>query len=263
MIELPNEVLAPKNPDIEAMVVFGFNKVGKTESLLQLPNSFMLDLEGSGGYYKGTYLTLKDIMIKHKIGPVTAIQQVADSIAAENKKLGTFKYDFGIIDSMSILEDIAMKYATVLYKRSAVGSSFLGDDVVAELPRGGGYLWLRKAFEALLAPYFGLFKTLILVGRVKDSAITKDGEEVEAIDLDLTGKLKTMVMLNCSVVGIMRKSKEDSNTNILSFINKSDDLATGSRAQHLDGREFVIAHKNQETGEVTTYWENIFTNLKK
>ena len=62
MIELPNEVLAPKNPDIEAMVVFGFNKVGKTESLLQLPNSFMLDLEGSGGDYKGTYLTLKDIM---------------------------------------------------------------------------------------------------------------------------------------------------------------------------------------------------------
>lgn len=263
MIELPKEVLAPQNPDIEAMVVFGFNKVGKTSNLLQLPNSFMVDLEGSGGYYKGTYLSLKDTMTKYKIGPVSALQQIAEAISAENKKLGAYRYDYLIIDSLSILEDIATKYATVLYKRSAVGASFTGDDVVAELARGGGYLWLRKAFEALLAPYFGLAKTLILVGRVKDSAITKDGEEIEAIDIDLTGKLKRMIMFNCSVVGIMRKSKEDSNTNILSFINRSDDLATGSRARHLDGKEFIISKRDPESGEVTTYWENIFSNLKK
>lgn len=263
MIELPQEVSKPTTNSIDLLVIFGPNKVGKTESLLQLPNSLMIDLEESAGYYTGRYISLKKVMIEEKIGPVTALSKIAETIDKKNKEVGKHFYDFLIIDSLSILEDIAMVYATKLYKKSVIGESFTGDDVTVELPRGAGYLWLRKAFEAILRPYLGIAKTVILVGRVKDSSINKDGEDIEAIDLDLTGKLKRMISYSASGVGILRRSKENENENILSFKHSYEDLSTGTRVPHISGKEFIISRKDPETGELQTFWDKIFLNLNQ
>jgi hypothetical protein len=263
MIELPFKEMEPKTDHIDLLVVFGPNKVGKTESLLQLPNSLLIDLEGSGRYYKGTYIDLKEVQMKEGIGPVTALARLAEAIDKGNKEKGSYLYDFISIDSASILEDIAMGHATKLYKKSTIGANFTGEDVTMELPKGAGYLWLRKAFEGILRPFLGLSKTLILVGRVKDSSINKDGEDIEAIDLDLTGKLKKMISYNASGVGIMRRSKDDPYSNILSFKSSSEDLATGARVEHISGKEFIISTKDPQSGKLTTHWDQIFTNLKK
>lgn len=263
MIELPMKVSPPVWDNIDLMVVFGFNKVGKTSNVLQLPNSFLLDLEGSGGYYEGRYLNIKDVEMSEKIGPATAMLRIAERISEKNKENGSPIYDYIIIDSLSKMEDIANAYATSLYKKSIVGANFTGTDVTAELAKGAGYLWLWKAFEKLLSSYRGLARTLILIGRVKESSINKGEQEIEAIDLDLTGKLKKIVGYDCSAIGIMRKAEDDPNTNILSFVNSSDNLATGARISRLANKEFVISKRDPDTGDITTYWENIFPNLKK
>lgn len=255
--------MLPKSDSIDMLVVFGFNKVGKTSSLMQLPNSLVLDLEGSCMYYPGMYMNVKEYETTNNVGPATAVLRIAEKISEENKKAGSPIYDYIIIDSISKLEDIASAYATHLYKKSVIGANFTGTDVTAELPKGAGYLWLWKAFERLLTPYKGLAKTLILVGRVKESSVNKGEQDIEAIDLDLTGKLKKIVGYDCSAIGIMKKAESDVNTNILSFVNSSDNLATGARVAHLSGKEFEISKYNPENGELTTFWENIFPNLKK
>ena len=256
------EVKPPNTDSIDMLVVFGFNKVGKTSNLMHLPNSFVLDLEGSAGYYGGRYEVLTEYAAKNKVGPATAVLRIADEILAKNKEKGSPIYDYIIIDSITKLEDIALTYATHLYKKSVIGANFTGTDVTAELPKGAGYLWLWKAFDLLLSPYKGLAKTLILVGRVKESSINKDDQEIEAIDLDLTGKLKKIIGYDCSGIGILKKSKDEPFTNILSFVNTSNDLATGARVAHLSGKEFVISKYNPDTQVLTTYWENVFPNLK-
>lgn len=263
MIVLPEKEIEPLSSDINLLLIFGPNKVGKTESLLKLPNSLMIDLEGSAQYYKGRYVSIPDIQVKEGVGPVTALTKTAEAIDKKNKEKGDYFYDFIILDSISVLEDIAGNYATKLYKKSAVGANFKGEDVTLELPMGAGYLWLRKAFEALLRPYLGLARTVILVGRIKDSSINKDSESIEAVDLDLTGKLKKMISYNASAVGVLRRSKEDENVNILSFKCSAEDLATGARPAHVSGKEFVISKRDPETNILTTYWDQIFTNLKK
>src|SRR5262245_61745345 len=106
------------------LVVFGFNKVGKTSNLMQLPNSLVIDLEGSCIYYPGMYINVKDFELTNKIGPATAILKMAEKISEENKKNGSPIYDYIIIDSLSKLEDIALGYATHLYKKSIVGANF-------------------------------------------------------------------------------------------------------------------------------------------
>ncbi len=257
------EIISPKSDSIDMLVVFGFNKVGKTSNLMQLPNSFVLDLEGSCMYYPGKYINLKEFEIENKVGPATAVLRVAEMISAKNKEKGSPIYDYIIIDSLSKLEDIALNYATYLYKNSIVGANFTGTDVTAELAKGAGYLWLWKAFERLLSPYKGLAKTLILVGRVKESSVNKGEQEIEALDLDLTGKLKKIVGYDCSAIGIMKKQEGEANTNILSFVNSSDNLATGARVAHLSGKEFVISKYDPVSGNLETYWEEIFPNLNQ
>lgn len=263
MSKLPTEVIPPKTDHINLLTVFGLNKVGKTSNLMALPNSFVLDLEGSGMYYSGKYITLKDFEMEEKVGPVTAVLRIAEMINTANKEKGDYLYDFIIIDSLSKLEDIAMTYATFLYKNSVIGANFTGTDVVAELPKGAGYFWLWKAFAKLLEPYMGLAKTLILVARIKDSSVNKGEQEIEAIDIDLTGKLKKIIGYDCSAVGLLKKDPEDRNKNILSFINTSNDLATGTRIARLSGREFVISEYDPETDTLKTYWDQIFPNLKR
>jgi hypothetical protein len=52
------------------------------------------------------------------------------------------------------------------------------------------YPWLRQAFDSVISYVKTLAPHIILVGHVKDVMLEKNGTEVSALDLDLTGKLK-------------------------------------------------------------------------
>ena len=82
---------------------------------------------------------------------------------------------------------------------------------------------------------------LIVVGHRKVARAIVDGKAiVEPESLDITGKLKNMIMSDCDAIGYM--SREDDKL-MVSF--KSDEsIEAGSRCPHLKGKEMKFEWKN-------------------
>jgi len=239
------------------MLIFSHPKVGKTSNLMKLPNSLLIDLEDSSDFYEGRSINLKKIARENKAPLFEVLKSVIVELKSSDKK-----YDFIIIDTTTVIEDIANSYATEMYKKTTVGKRFEGTDVVAELERGGGYLWLRKAFVEIYSKFYGLSnKCLILLGHVKASSITKNGKELSVKDIDLTGKLKRIVSSDMDAVGYMYR-KTNTNCNYLNFMSSEDDLMTGSRLNSLSGKEFLLSEVNDKN-ILKTFWENIFPSIKE
>ena len=191
MIQLPNRSL-PTIHEPTKLVIFSHSKCGKTSLTSALPKSLIVDLEEGAGYYENAHINVKKLCRENSTkekpyGPVQALKDISDSIKKEF--VGDVSpYDFVIIDTTSVLEDIARGYATTLYKQTVMGKSFTGKDVVAELPNGSGYESLRRAFMDIYKWFQGTAnKSIILLGHVKTSSINKDGKDLSAKDIALTG----------------------------------------------------------------------------
>lgn len=259
MISLPTGKIKPSFSEPKRVLIFSSPKVGKTSMLAQLPNSLLVDLESGASHYEGAYFDIPQQASIIGKGPIFTYKEVAKAIAAKNAELGKPAYDFIIIDTLTALEELATSLATSNYKKSAQGINFKGTNVVRELAKGYGYEWLRGAFEELYTVYDGLAgKCLIFTGHTKLTSTLKDGEEIQAKDVQLTGKIKLMV--NSSVDSIAHLYRDKSTQqNKLSFKNEETDLATGSRIPHLTGKEFVISE--MVDGELKTYWDQIFPSI--
>ena len=95
---------------------------------------------------------------------------------------------------------------------------------------------------------------LILVGHLKDSLIDKKGKEVNAKDLDLTGKLKTIVCAKADAVAYMHRDKKGIWLNFKS----SDELNCGSRCQHLRGKDILLGEISEDGESHNYYWDKIY-----
>jgi hypothetical protein len=265
MIELPTERKAPTVLEPKRLVIISHPKIGKTALASALPKSLILDLEGGAGYYENTCIDVKQLCIdkstpEKKYTMRTALKDISDTIKAKITADKKSPYDFLIIDTTTVLEEIARGYATVLYKQTPLGKNFLGTDVVSDLSNGAGYDWLRRAFLEIYKWFDGTYnKSLILLGHIKTASITKEGKDIAARDIQLTGKLKGIVTSDADAIGFMFRNKE-SNQNILSFKSSETDLATGSRQPYLTGREIIISELKD--GKLETHWEEIYPSLK-
>jgi hypothetical protein len=259
-ISLPFEKIKPASSSPKRMLIFSSPKVGKTSMLAQLPNSLLIDLESGASHYEGAYIDIPQQASVLGKGPITTLKEVAKAITAKNAELGKPAYDFIIVDTLTVMEDLATSLATSNYKKSAQGINFKGTNVVREMPNGYGYEWLRGAFEELYTLFDGLAgKCIIFTGHTKLTSTLKDGESIQAKDVQLTGKIKLMVNSSVDSIAHLYRDKT-TQQNKLSFKNEETDLATGSRIPHLTGKEFVISEMKESV--LTTYWEEIFPSLK-
>lgn len=88
---------------------------------------------------------------------------------------------------------------------------------------------------------------------MKDVVLDKNGSEFNALDLDLTGKLKRITSSQSDAIGyLFRKG----NKNILSF-KTTDEISCGARPEHLRNKEVVLSELNDEE-TLTTFWENVY-----
>lgn len=250
------------------MVVFAQTKAGKTQALSGLQNALIIDTENGSNFVDGHIINIKKECDKQGINPMLAIEQIAEQLQAYYKENGKYPYDYVIVDTMTEIEEFARAFATFLYKQLPIGKSFAGTDVVSELPNGGGYGFLRDAFDRLLSPLKGKYnKALILSGHVKSASINKQGKDLNARDVALTGKLKMIVCAEADAIGYMYRNPKNNNQTILSFVNHEQDLATGARPTHLANQEFVICEltnpdyaQKKEDRIFKTFWEQIFIN---
>lgn len=261
-MELPTQVSAPTSAEPRRLFVFSGIKVGKTENILQIPNNLLIDLEDNADAYGGLTINVKKVCRDEGKSPLAVLMEIKDSIVKANTEAKKAVYDFITIDTTTVLESIAKDYATYLYKQRP-GNKYDGNDVTLELPMGAGYGWLRTAFVKIYNSYNALAgKCLILSGHIKFTSINKEGKELQATDVQLTGLLKQIVASDMDAIGFMYRNKE-TNQNILSFKTKELDLITGARGfTGLSGNEYIISEK-LDNGKIITHWELIFPSLKK
>ena len=95
------------------------------------------------------------------------------------------------------------------------------------------HLWAyKKWFDRLNK----LADHVILVGHLKDKMIDKKGKEVRSMDLDLTGKLRSITCANADAIGYIYREGE---TTRISF-NSEGDITAGSRCAHLRGQDMDL-----------------------
>ncbi len=171
---------------------------------------------------------------------------------------GATKYDYIALDTATALVDIATHMATIEYKNSIIGKNFTGANVVRELPKGGGYALMWDAFDKILSwfePYAN--KSMIIVTHTKESSIIKNGVDINARDINLTGKLKEILCSKCDSIANIRRV--DGNKTIISFKTDERDIATGARPPHLANQEFVLVEEEPAgSRQFKFHWDKVF-----
>lgn len=244
MITLPTQKVPATSTNPQYLVLYGLPKAGKTSAVAQLENNLIIDLEGGSRFIDALAVQARTI---------NDLGEIAQAIRAKNDELGHNFYKHITIDNATRLEDICMSYACTLYRQTELGKNWKGTDVTT-LARGAGYKYLRDAVKKVIDMFKDLCDEFILIGHVKDSITDKDGEEVNAKEIDLVGKLGKIVCGMADAVGYVYR--KDSETHI-SFRSGGDGTIMEARARHIAGKDIIIATGNED-GSITTYWDRVY-----
>ena len=236
-IVLPTKKVAAERKNPKRIVIYSKPKTGKTTAYAGLDDNLILDLENGCEYVEA---------LKVKISNLQELLDTGKAIKAAGNP-----YKFITVDTVTALEDMIMPLAVKLYRATAMGKNFDGDTVVT-LPNGAGYLYIRQAFFQVLDFIDTLAPTIILSGHIKDKVVDDKGEMVMSANIDLTGKIKSLICANADAIGYMYRK---GNKTILSF-KTNEEVTCGARPEHLRNEEIVISEMID--GVLTTSWEKVF-----
>lgn len=237
-IVLPTKKVKADRVNPKRLVIYSKPKTGKTTAYAGLEDNLILDLENGADYVEA---------LKVKINSLQELLDAGKAIKAAGNP-----YKFVTIDTVTALEDMVMPLAIKLYRQTPMGKNYDGDNVLS-LPNGAGYLYLRQAFFQVLDFIDTLAPHIILSGHIKDKQVDDKGEMVLAANIDLTGKIKSLICANADAIGYMYRK---GNKTILSF-KTSEEVTCGARPEHLRNEEIVVTEMN-ESGELEFHWDKVF-----
>lgn len=237
MVDLPFGRVEATRVNPKRLVIYSKPKTGKTTSFAGLEGNLIIDLENGSDYVNAT---------KIKATSLAELREIGDKIKASGKP-----YKYVTIDTVTALEDMVKPLALKNYMETPIGKNFKENDVL-KLPNGAGYMWLREAFFQVLNYIDTFAEHIILSGHIKDKQVDDKGEMVMAANIDLTGKIKSLICANADAIGYMFRKD---NKTILSFIS-SDEITCGARPAHLRNKEIVVAE--EVNGQIITNWEEIY-----
>jgi hypothetical protein len=220
------------------MIIYSKPKTGKTTAYAGLDDNLILDLESGSDYVEA-------LKIK-----VNTLQELLD--AGKAIKAAGNPYKYVTVDTVTALEDMIQPLAIKLYRQTPMGKNYDGDNVTT-LPNGAGYLYIRQAFFQVLDFIDTLAPHIILSGHIKDKVVDDKGEMVMSANIDLTGKIKSLICANADAIGYMYRK---GNKTILSF-KTNEEVTCGARPEHLRNEEIVVTEMN-EKGELQFHWDKIY-----
>ena len=237
-IVLPTKKVKVERNNPKRLIIYSKPKTGKTTAFAGLEDNLILDLENGSEYVEA---------LKIKI---SSLQDLLD--AGKAIKEAGCPYKYVTVDTVTALEDMIGPLAVKLYKQTPMGSKYDGTNVLT-LANGAGYLYLRQAFFQVLDFIDTLAPHIILSGHIKDKQVDDKGEMVMAANIDLTGKIKSLICANADAIGYMfRKGNQTS----LSF-KTTDEVTCGARPEHLRNEEIVISEMNDK-GELSIHWDKVY-----
>lgn len=236
-IVLPTAKSKAERVNPKRIVIYSKPKTGKTTAYAGLEGNLILDLENGTDYVEA---------MKIKIGSLQELLDTGKAIKAAGNP-----YKYITIDTVTALEDMIMPLAVKLYRNTSMGKNYDGDNVTT-LPNGAGYLYIRQAFFQVLDFIDTLAPTIILSGHIKDKQVDDKGELVMSANIDLTGKIKSLICANADAIGYMYRKGSKT---ILSF-KTNEEVTCGARPEHLRNEEIVVSE--MVDGKLVTTWDKIF-----
>lgn len=235
---LPLKKIQAERVNPKRLVIYSKPKTGKTTAFAGLDENLIIDLEDGSDYIEGYKVKAKNL---------AELRQIGDALKEAN-----YPYKYVTIDTVTALEDMVLPLAKKLYQQTSMGKNFDGDSVL-KLANGAGYLYIRQAFFQVL-DYIDTFAPhIILSGHIKDKQVDDKGELVMAANIDLTGKIKSLICANADAIGYMYRK---GNKTFISF-KSNDEVTCGARPVHLRNKEIVLVESNEE-GNLSYGWNEIY-----
>lgn len=241
-IVLPTTKVKASAVNPKRLVIYSKPKTGKSTAYSCLDDNLIIDLENGTNYLEALKIN------------ISSLQELLE--AGKAIKAAGHPYKYVTIDTVTALEDMVMPLAVKLYRQTSMGSKFDGDNVLT-LPMGSGYLYMRQAFFQVLDFIDTLAPHIILSGHIKDAQVNDKGEMVMAANIDLTGKIKSLICSQADAIGYLYRK---GNKCILSF-KSNDEVNCGARPEHLKNEEIVLTEID-ENGELINHWDKVFVNNK-
>lgn len=251
-IELPTGKTKATRKNPKKIIIFGNPKTGKTSALANLDNCLIIDVEDGTNFLESMRINILQLAEESGKDPIVVLKNVINKIKEANKTNNGYVYKYIAIDTVSALEDLVLPLAGKLYRDTAQGKNWKGDDVTM-LANGAGYRWTRLALMMVINEIEELCDTLIILGHIKDKLVQKDGEEFNERLLDLTGKMGAILSSKVDAIGyIYRKD----NKTIVDF-QASDSLVCGGRCDHLINKKVTLI-ESDENNNISVNWSEIF-----
>ena len=204
-----------QNPKV--LLLYGAPKVGKTTALSQLDDCLIIDTEDGANMIEGY---------------VQAVNNREELIALLQKAQEGHDYKYVAIDTIDKIATWAEQSVCQEENVSAV----------QDLAFGKGFGLVREKVLNTVAILKKIFPHVIIIGHRKWARAIVDSKAiVEPESLDLTGKLKNMLMADCDAIGYVYRDEE--NSKLMVSFKANDALEAGSRNPHLKGKEMQLNWK--------------------
>ena len=194
------------NPGIT--LLYGPPKVGKTTMLSKLNDCLIIDTESGSSMIEGYIHRVKN-------------RQELINLVKEAKEGHDYKYF--AIDTIDKIVDWAEKAVCREYEVPSI----------ADLSFGKGYALVREKVMNTIHNLKDCVDHLIVIGHRKVARAIVDGKAiVEPESLDITGKLKNMIMSDCDAIGYVHREEDK----LMISFKANEAIEAGSRCEHLKGK---------------------------
>jgi len=93
---------------------------------------------------------------------------------------------------------------------------------------------------------------LILLGHLKDKMLETNGKEVSAVDLDLSGKIKSIVCAKADAIGLLSRKADKVTLNF----KTSEEVTCGARPDHLKNQEITLTEMIDN--KLVGHWDKVY-----
>ena len=204
------------NPSV--LLLYGAPKVGKTTMLSQLDDCLIVDTE------KGSR------MLEGYISEVNTRDELIDTLI-ELKESKDVKYKYVALDTIDKITEWAEKRVCEEEDVRAIG----------DLAFGKGYGMVREKVVQTIEAFKNVTEHLIIIGHRKVAYAVTDGSTIVIPEsLDLTGKLKNVIMSGADAIGYVYRNEDE----LMVSFKANEAIEAGSRCSHLKGKEMKFEWKN-------------------
>ena len=204
-----------QNPS--TLLMYGPPKIGKTTMLSSLDKCLIIDTESGSNMIEGHILNANN-------------RKELIEILKQAREGHEFKYI-----AIDTIDKVVQWAEEAVCQENSV-------QALADLPFGKGWGLARDKVMNTIHAFKDVCDHLIIVGHRKTAKAVVEGQAtVEPESLDITGRLKNMIMSDSDAIGYVFR---DENEKLMISFKSDDALEAGSRSPHLRGKILPFDWKN-------------------